>query len=155
MSVKMLHVGNFHLTIVHTPKKKNFFFSSLSSSPPLQTLIERKKIFCSATSKTIQVILFSFSLRLFLLLPLFLILFWRAKKNNCQYVFLFIPLTISYGHIIPKAPDPVRSPQLNGIQISQYYGGGPHGNTGCCSFCIFYLQIYFFYFLLRLLFVFF
>ena len=41
-----------------------------------------------------------------------------------------------------KAPDPVRSPQLSNIWTSQYYGGGPHGNTGCCSFC-FTLFLYF------------
>jgi hypothetical protein len=46
-------------------------------------------------------------------------------------------VTTSYGHTILKAPDPVRSPQLSNIWTSQYYGGGPHGNTGCCSFCYF------------------
>ena len=41
-----------------------------------------------------------------------------------------------------KAPDPVRSPQLSNIWTSQYYGGGPHGNTGCCSFCNSFLSIF-------------
>lgn len=41
-----------------------------------------------------------------------------------------------------KAPDPVRSPQLSNIWTSQYYGGGPHGNTGCCSFFIFFNVIF-------------
>lgn len=45
-----------------------------------------------------------------------------------------------------KAPDPVRSPQLSNIWTSQYYGGGPHGNTGCCSFCIFFIFFIFLYF---------
>ena len=52
-----------------------------------------------------------------------------------------------------KAPDPVRSPQLSNIWTSQYYGGGPHGNTGCCSFCNFFcsnfcfVQTFFFFFI--------
>lgn len=46
--------------------------------------------------------------------------------------------TLSYGHTMLKAPDPVRSPQLSNIWTSQYYGGGPHGNTGCCSSFIFF-----------------
>jgi hypothetical protein len=41
----------------------------------------------------------------------------------------------SFGHIAMKAPDPVRSPKLSMAEPSQYYGGGPHGNTGCRSFC--------------------
>ena len=41
-----------------------------------------------------------------------------------------------------KAPDPVRSPQLSNIWTSQYYGGGPHGNTGCCSFCNFFVDTF-------------
>ena len=45
---------------------------------------------------------------------------------------------ISYGHTILKTPDPVRSPQLSNIWTSQYYGGGPHGNTGCCNFFNFF-----------------
>ena len=44
------------------------------------------------------------------------------------------PYNVSYGHIILNTPDPVRSPQLKSIESSQYYGGGPHGNTTCCNF---------------------
>jgi hypothetical protein len=46
-------------------------------------------------------------------------------------------ITFSYGHTHQKAPDPVRSPKLSWCWRSQYYGGGPHGNTACCSFCLF------------------
>ena len=53
--------------------------------------------------------------------------------------------TLSYGHTMLKAPDPVRSPQLSNIWTSQYYGGGPHGNTGCCSsFIFFYFLLFIF-----------
>ena len=38
-----------------------------------------------------------------------------------------------YGHLHQKALDPVRSPKLSWWQLSQYYGGWPHGNTGCCN----------------------
>ena len=43
-----------------------------------------------------------------------------------------------YGHTHQKAPDPVRSPKLSWWWRSQYCGGGPHGNTACCIFCIFF-----------------
>ena len=50
---------------------------------------------------------------------------------------------MSYGHTMLKTPDPVRSPQLSNIWTSQYYGGGPHGNTGCCSFTfLFYFKCF-------------
>ena len=51
----------------------------------------------------------------------------RVKVNH-QGLFL------NYDHTNGKAPDPVWSPQLNPLWPCQYYGGGPHGNTGCCSF---------------------
>lgn len=51
--------------------------------------------------------------------------------------------SMSYGHTMLKTPDPVRSPQLSNIWTSQYYGGGPHGNTGCCSFTfLFYFKCF-------------
>ena len=40
----------------------------------------------------------------------------------------------NYGHTQVKPPHPVRSAQLNTWWQSQYYGGGPHGNTLCCNF---------------------
>ncbi len=39
-----------------------------------------------------------------------------------------------YGHTLQKAPDPVWSPKLNCSWLSQYCGGGPRGNTECCTF---------------------
>lgn len=67
---------------------------------------------------------------------------------------LKVTFTLSYGHTMLKAPDPVRSPQLSNIWTSQYYGGGPHGNTGCCSSFIFFL-VFSFYFLFLFFFIFF
>lgn len=60
----------------------------------------------------------------------------RIKKKLNKL--LKVTFTLSYGHTMLKAPDPVRSPQLSNIWTSQYYGGGPHGNTGCCSSFIFF-----------------
>lgn len=39
-----------------------------------------------------------------------------------------------YGHTPVNSPDPVRSPKLSTGWRSQYYRGGPDGNTACCSF---------------------
>ena len=71
---------------------------------------------------------------------LFLYLYLILSCMFDTFVFALITLTISYGHTMLKAPDPVRSPQLSNIWTSQYYGGGPHGNIGCCSFCNFFCQ---------------
>ena len=38
------------------------------------------------------------------------------------------------GHRIVKIPHPVRSAKSSTISPSQYCGGGPRGNPGCCSF---------------------
>lgn len=43
-------------------------------------------------------------------------------------------IIFNYGHTRLKVPDPVRSPKSSRRWPGQYYGGGPHGNTGCCSF---------------------
>ena len=43
----------------------------------------------------------------------------------------------NYGHTQLNPPHPVRSAQLNSWWQSQYYGGGPHGNTLCCNFLVF------------------
>ena len=51
------------------------------------------------------------------------------------------PLLLSYGHTQLNPPHPVRSAQLNSWWQSQYYGGGPHGNTMCCNF--YFLFFYF------------
>src|ERR1700744_2757123 len=40
----------------------------------------------------------------------------------------------NYGHTQLNPPHPVRSAKLNSRWQSQYYGGGPHGNTLCCNF---------------------
>ena len=47
-----------------------------------------------------------------------------------------------HGHRTLKAPHPVRSAQLTRVPPSQYHGGGPRGNPGCCGFffCLFFLQ---------------
>jgi hypothetical protein len=37
------------------------------------------------------------------------------------------------GHRIVKVPHPVRSAKSSTISPSQYCGGGPRGNPGCCS----------------------
>ena len=44
-----------------------------------------------------------------------------------------------HGHRTSKAPHPVRSAQLTGVPPSQYHGGGPHGNPGCCGFAPLFL----------------
>ena len=43
------------------------------------------------------------------------------------------PLTVIHGHRTLKAPHPVRSAQLTRVPPSQYHGGGPRGNPGCCG----------------------
>ncbi len=52
--------------------------------------------------------------------------------------------SFNYGHTRQEAPDPVRSPKLSCRWPSQYCGGGPHGNTRCCSFlaifCVHYVR---------------
>jgi hypothetical protein len=53
----------------------------------------------------------------------------------------FIEL-LNYGHTQLNPPHPVRSAQLNSWWQSQYYGGGPHGNTLCCNF-LFFLFLFF------------
>ncbi len=40
------------------------------------------------------------------------------------------------GHRTVKAPHPVRSAKLSTVSPSQYCGGGPRGNPGCCSFLL-------------------
>ena len=50
---------------------------------------------------------------------------------------------VCYDHMKQKTPDPVRSPQLNCLQLRQYYGERSRGNTGCCSFALFYLFDFF------------
>lgn len=56
--------------------------------------------------------------------------------NNTQLTPL-IENTFSYGHTHQTVPGPVRSPKSNWWRRRQYCGGGPHGNTTCCSFLIF------------------
>ena len=41
----------------------------------------------------------------------------------------------SYGHTFMKIPALVRSRKSSMKRSSQYCGGRPRGNTGCCSFC--------------------
>ena len=50
------------------------------------------------------------------------------------YIFLVRVSIISYGHTRENTPEPVWSPKLSSRWLSQYCGGGPHGNTGCFSF---------------------
>ena len=55
-------------------------------------------------------------------------------------------LTLSnYGHTQLNPPHPVRSAKLNSWWQSQYYGGGPHGNTLCCNFCFYFFAFFFFF----------
>lgn len=49
----------------------------------------------------------------------------------------------NYGHTQLNPPHPVRSAQLNSWWQSQYYGGGPHGNTLCCNFLFLFLFLLF------------
>ena len=53
-------------------------------------------------------------------------------------------ISLSYGHTQLNPPHPVRSAKLNSRWQSQYYGGGPHGNTLCCSFLFFFCQSFIF-----------
>ena len=49
-----------------------------------------------------------------------------------------------HGHRTLKAPHPVRSAQLTRVPPSQYHGGGPRGNPGCCGFfffCLFFFVV--------------
>lgn len=59
---------------------------------------------------------------------------WLSNK------YLIISLSFSYGHTFMKIPALVRSRKSSMKRSSQYCGGRPRGNTGCCSFCI--LQIW-------------
>jgi hypothetical protein len=43
-------------------------------------------------------------------------------------------LQVPYDHSRSDAPDLVRSRKLSERRLSQYCGGGPHGNTECCTF---------------------
>jgi hypothetical protein len=43
------------------------------------------------------------------------------------------------GHRTVKVPHPVRSAKSSTVSPSQYCGGGPRGNPGCCSSILFYL----------------
>jgi hypothetical protein len=54
-----------------------------------------------------------------------------------QYILILIlnkHLTDSYGHTFMKIPALVRSRKSSMKRSSQYCGGRPRGNTGCCSF---------------------
>jgi hypothetical protein len=55
-------------------------------------------------------------------------IYFRRYKYKSEIVI------VGYGHTLVKTPEPVRSPKLSTSWLSQYCGGGPHGNTGCCSF---------------------
>ena len=46
-----------------------------------------------------------------------------------------------HGHRTLKAPHPVRSAQLTRVPPSQYHGGGPRGNPGCCGYSIFFFEV--------------
>ena len=47
-----------------------------------------------------------------------------------------------HGHRTLKAPHPVRSAQLTRVPPSQYHGGGPRGNPGCCGFYFLFISCF-------------
>lgn len=51
--------------------------------------------------------------------------------------------TFIHGHRTLKAPHPVRSAKLTRVPLSQYHGGGPRGNPGCCGSSTFYFYFSF------------
>lgn len=117
MLTKCYMLEFFCLTTVHTLKKKFFFvffFFTVFVSSTLDLDCVQKKIFFRRLSKPFKWLYIRFS-TFFASFAIDFYTIFACRKNKNQYVDLFIPLTISYGHIIPKAPDPVRSPQLNGI----------------------------------------
>lgn len=62
---------------------------------------------------------------------------FNAYSFEVRYITCVHVPTANYGHTHQKAPDPVWSPKLSWWWRSQYCGGGPHGNTACCSFFLF------------------
>jgi hypothetical protein len=56
------------------------------------------------------------------------IIFFLLSSNQLCLV------TMSYGHTHQNLPHPVRSAKSSWWWFGQYCGGGPHGNTECCSF---------------------
>ena len=58
---------------------------------------------------------------------------WGLQADSQVYVGT-TKQTFICGHRTLKAPHPVRSAKLSKVPTSQYYGGGPHGNPGCCSY---------------------
>ena len=57
-----------------------------------------------------------------------------ADKKHPVYYRSPTPHLYQFGHITSRAPHPVRSAKLSGVEIGQYYGGGPHGKPGCRIF---------------------
>ena len=57
-----------------------------------------------------------------------------ADKKHPVYYRSPTPPVSQFGHITSRAPHPVRSAKLSGVEIGQYYGGGPHGKPGCRIF---------------------
>jgi hypothetical protein len=57
--------------------------------------------------------------------------------------------TCIHGHRTLKAPHPVRSAQLTRVPPSQYHGGGPRGNPGCCGFSSSFFFFFCFFLVVR------
>lgn len=71
-------------------------------------------------------------------------LLWYPQKSRFKNIGKWLTNTdlnmdFNYDHIRLVPPEPVWSPKLSNRWFSQYCGGGPHGNTGCCSFFLFIL----------------
>ena len=60
----------------------------------------------------------------------------NALRNS--YMEPQTPQNHIYGHTHVNTLRPVRFGKLSTCWRSQYYGGGPHGNTACCRFSFFF-----------------
>ena len=58
----------------------------------------------------------------------------RSRHHN---IYRLMCRSSIYGHTHVDALRPVRFGKLSTCWRSQYYGGGPHGNTACCRFSFF------------------
>jgi hypothetical protein len=66
-------------------------------------------------------------------------IYWCHLGLRKRYLFMSQCLFSICGHRTVKVPHPVRSAKSSTVSPSQYCGGGPRGNPGCCSSIFFFL----------------
>jgi hypothetical protein len=67
----------------------------------------------------------------------------KSISHNVMIILMYKSSSYICGHRTVKIPHPVRSAKSSTVSPSQYCGGGPRGNPGCCSylFCCFLFGI--------------